>query len=281
MAQATNALTKLEYVLEIEKGKLTSMISSLVDGVLMVDTNKNLLIINDAAKEFLQLKSVTPTFAEVTESIGQQYELTAKINQSLTTNSALEDKEITVGEKIFNIFITPVPNVLREKNAGPVGASILFHDITIEKSIATIKEDFTHMIVHELRAPLTAIKDSAELMIETFEDKGALEKEQQKRLLQIIDMQSKALLEQINQVLDAAKIEAGKFSINKIPSDIGSIIQNAIEPFQPQANKKQILVSDEKASSKYYYEQKGGCCHKSEAKTQISYWQDQFSIFFL
>jgi len=63
------------------------------------------------------------------------------------------------------------------------------------------------MMVHELRAPLTAIKDSAELMIETFEDKGALEKEQQKRLLQIMDMQSKNLLEQINQVLDAAKLK--------------------------------------------------------------------------
>jgi signal transduction histidine kinase len=99
------------------------------------------------------------------------------------------------------------------------------------------------MMVHELRAPLTAIKDSAELMIETFEDKGALEKEQQKRLLQIMDMQSKNLLEQINQVLDAAKIEAGKFSIEKVSSDIGEVIQNAVEPYLPQASKKQILIS--------------------------------------
>ena len=243
VAQATNALSKLEYVLETEKGKLTSMISSLVDGVFMVDTNKNLLIINDAAKSFLNFSSANPGFPDILAAVGQQYKLLDKINQSLSTNSALEDKEITIGEKIFNIFITPVPNALDEKNAKPLGASILFHDITIEKSIATIKEDFTHMIVHELRAPLTAIKDSAELMIETFEDKGALEKEQQKRLLQIMDMQSKALLEQINQVLDAAKIEAGKFSINKIPSDMGSVIQNAIEPFMPQANRKQILIS--------------------------------------
>ena len=99
------------------------------------------------------------------------------------------------------------------------------------------------MIVHELRAPLTAIKDSAELMIETFEEKGSLEKEQQKRLLQIMDKQSKSLLEQINQVLDAAKIEAGRFSIEKVSSDIGEVIQNAVEPFLPQANKKQLLLS--------------------------------------
>jgi signal transduction histidine kinase len=230
-------------VLETEKGKLTSMISSLVDGVFMVDTNKNLLIINEAAKTFLNLGTQTANLTRVLTAIGQQYNLADKIDQALKNNAPLEDKEVTINNKIFDVFITPVPNALDEKNAQPIGASILFHDITIEKSVETIKEDFTHMMVHELRAPLTAIKDSAELMIETFEDKGALEKEQQRRLLKIMDMQSKNLLEQINQVLDAAKIEAGRFSIEKVSSDIGEVIQNAVEPYLPQANKKQILIS--------------------------------------
>ena len=243
VGQATQALSKLQYVLETEKGKLTSMISSLVDGVFMVDTNKNLMIINDAAKTFLNILHESASFAHVATAIGPQYNLTDKIDFALKSNAPLEDKNITINDKIFNIFITPVPNALDENNAQPIGASILFHDITIEKSVETIKEDFTHMMVHELRAPLTAIKDSAELMIETFEDKGALEKEQQKRLLQIMDMQSKNLLEQINQVLDAAKMEAGKFSIEKVSSDIGTVIQNAVEPYLPQASKKQILIS--------------------------------------
>lgn len=243
VAQATQALSKLQYVLETEKGKLTSMISSLVDGVFMVGTNKNLLIINGAAKTFLGLSTQTPNLTNILTAVGQQYNLSDKIDQALKDNFALEDKEIAINNKIFDVFITPVPNPLDEKNAQPIGASIFFHDVTIEKSIETIKEDFTHMIVHELRAPLTAIKDSAELMIETFEDKGALEKEQQKRLLKIMDMQSKNLLEQINQVLDAAKMEAGKFSIEKVSSNIGEIIQNAVEPYLPQANKKQILIS--------------------------------------
>lgn len=243
VAQATQALSKLQYVLETEKSKLTSMISSLVDGVFMVDTNKNLLIINGAAKSFLNIEPQIVSFVHVLTAIGQQYNLADKIDQALKNNSTLEDKGITIGNKIFDVFITPVPNALDEKNGLPIGASIFFHDVTIEKSIETIKEDFTHMMVHELRAPLTAIKDSAELMIETFEDKGALEKEQQKRLLKIMDMQSKNLLEQINQVLDAAKIEAGKFSIEKVSSDIGELVQNAVEPYLPQANKKQILIS--------------------------------------
>ena len=242
VGQASNALSRLEEVLKTEKGKLTAMISGFADGVFMVDTNKKILIINDAARLFLNLSSKNPSFSDILTSVGTQYNFSDKINESLNTNKTIEEKEVQINDKIFQAFITPVPDSREEVKNKPIGASILLHDITIEKNITRIKEDFTHMIVHELRAPLTAIKDSSELMIEVFEDKGNLEKEQQKRLLEIIDQQSKNLLEQINQVLDAAKIEAGRFSITKTSSDIGKIIQNAIEPFLPQASKKQILI---------------------------------------
>lgn len=243
VAQASNALSKLKDVLETEKGKLTAMISSLADGVFMVDTNKNLLIINQAAGSFLGVSVKNPAFTDILSSAGSQYNFSQKIDEALQRNQLIEEKEITINDKVFQAFITPVPGFNEDEKSKPIGASILLHDITIEKNVTRIKEDFTHMIVHELRAPLTAIKDSAELMIEVFEDKGTLQKEQQKRLLQIIEQQSKDLLEQINQVLDAAKIEAGRFSIEKISSDLPQVIQDAIEPFMPQANKKQVIIS--------------------------------------
>ena len=241
VAQATNAFSKLTDVLDTEKGKLTSMVSSLADGVFMIDTKQRLLIINNAAKSFLNIKSPTPTLTDVLASLGGQYNLMDKIQEALKLNSVLEDKEVVINNRTLQVFITPVPD--SRDITRPIGASILFHDITLDKNITRIKEDFTHMIVHELRAPLTAIKDSSELMIEVFDNKGTLEQEQQKKLLKIIDLQSKNLLEQINQVLDAAKIEAGRFSIVKKPTDVGKLIEDSIEPFLPQAKKKQILIS--------------------------------------
>lgn len=241
--QASNALLRLQDVLDTEKGKLTSMISSLADGVFMIDINKNLLIINDAARSFLNISSKNPSFTDILTSIGTQYNLLGKINESIKNNSGVEEKEITINNKIFQMFITPVPNVREEEKQKTIGASILFHDITIEKNINKIKEDFTHMMVHELRAPLAIIKDSSELMVEMSEEKGKLDYEEQKKLLKIIDRQSKNLLEQINQILDAAKIEAGRFSVNKVETDLGEIIKNSIDEFLPQAIKSQIAIS--------------------------------------
>jgi signal transduction histidine kinase len=249
VSQASSALTKLGDVLVTEKGKLTSMVGSLADGVFMVDTNNNLLIINESAKNFLHLASNNPLFTEIISSIGTQYNIVEKINQASQTNNQIIDNEININDKIFKMFITPVLDLTGLNNNKPIGASILMHDITIEKNITKIKEDFTHMIVHELRAPLTAIKDSSELILEEFDGTSAMDKEQQDKLLKIIDKQSKNLLEQINQILDAAKIESGKFTINKTPSDIAQVIQDTIESFLPQAQKRQILISSDITSS--------------------------------
>ncbi len=248
VAQASNALLKLKDVLEIEKGKLMSMISSLADGVFMTDTNNNLLVINSSAKTFLGLKTAKPVFTDILVSLGTQYNLLDKISEALRENTLIEEKEITINDKVFQIFITPVLSANQSELNKPLGASILLHDITVEKSVAAIKEDFTNMMVHELRAPLTAIKDSAELMVELLDETGKLEKDEEKRFLGIIDQQSKNLLGQIGQVLDAAKIETGRFSISKVTSDIGRLVQDAIEPFLPEARKKQIYLSAEIAS---------------------------------
>lgn len=243
VGQASNALLKLKNVLETEKGKLTAMISGLADGVFMIDTANNVLVINEAAKIFLGVDMQTPTFTNILTAVGQQYNLADKIHQALSQNKTIEEKEVDINSKVFQIFITPVFEISGNEKRKPLGASILIHDITVEKTVSAIKEDFTNMMVHELRAPLTAIKDSAELMVEQLQEEGKIEKTQEEKFLKIIDQQSKSMLLQIGQVLDAAKIEAGQFVVNKTPSDIGKIVQEAVEVFLPEARRKQILLS--------------------------------------
>ena len=236
---ASNALTRLREVLDIEENKLTSMIGSLADGIFMVDDKNQLLIINEAAKKFLSIQKASPTFLDILNSFAGKYNLVDKLTESFSSKKPLEEKEITIGENIFQVFITPVFNS-KEKDAQKViGASILIHDITIEKNLSSIKEDFTNMMVHELRAPLTAIKDSSELMLE---EENPNESEQ-KQLLGIIDSQTKMLLEQIGSILDASKIEAGRFTIQKSSNDLNELINEVVDTFAPRAFKKNIQVN--------------------------------------
>lgn len=237
--QASNALSKLRQVLDTEESKLTSMVGSLADGVFMVDGKNELLIINEAAKKFLNIEKDNVIFTDILNSMAGKFDLIGKITDSVTSKKSIEEKEVLMDEKTFQIFITPVFNSKESEEQTVVGASILIHDITIEKNLSKIKEDFTNMMVHELRAPLTAIKDSSELMLEN-ENVGS---DENKQLLHIIDSQTKMLLEQIGSILDAAKIEAGRFVIQKSPNDLNRLIIDVVDAFTPQAKKKDVELN--------------------------------------
>ncbi len=236
---ASNALTRLRQVLEAEESKLTSMIGSLVDGVFMVDSKNRLLIINEAARKFLNIHRETVTILDILNEMSGKYDLLGKINESVSSKKAIEEKEVIIGENTFQIFLTPVFNSKEQETQHVIGTSILMHDITIEKNLSKIKEDFTNMMVHELRSPLTAIKDSSELMLE---EKNLKAKERD-QLLGIIDSQTKMLLNQIGSILDAAKIEAGRFTIQKYPNNLNELINDVVDTFAPQAIKKNIVVN--------------------------------------
>lgn len=245
--QASKALSKLQEVLAIEKGKLMAMIGSLLDGVFMIDTSEHLLVINEAAKGYLNIKKSQPSLNDVLAAFPAHSDLRTQISEAILQNRVITDPEIELHGKIMQVFITPVLKPIQtgvyytndQERRGVIGASILLHDITLEKSLSKMKEDFTNMMVHELRAPLTAMKDSAGLLLSM----DNLEVEERHKLLSIIKSQSVRLLEDVSSLLDAAKLEAGRFTIEKTPGDIRTIILERVEFFRPQAQNRQITIT--------------------------------------
>ena len=237
--QASSALSKLENVLETEKGKLVSLISSLADGVIMVDQKKQIKIINNTAKIFLGINKKDPSYFEVIELIEAKYSLSEKIESCLFEGKIIEDKEVNIDGKTLQIFITPVLRSNETGNKKPIGVSILLHDITLEKQLANIREDFTNMVVHEIRAPLTSIKASSDLLLEK---KDMLSEEEKDQMLSIVNKQSRVLLDEVGSILDAAKIEANKFTIYKEKTNLKKTIVDASSALLPIAIKKQITI---------------------------------------
>lgn len=244
--QASQSLTRLHEITRIEKRKLMSLIGSLVDGVFMVDVHSELTVINDAAKNLLNIQKESPTIIDVLSSIPQA-DMKAKIEKAIAQNTLIKEKEIQIGEKYVQIFITPVflgetLQASQNGNKGPViGASVLLHDITLEKNLSQMKEDFTHMMVHELRAPVAAMKGASELLLTNKN----LSKDEQEQMLTIVHSQAIKLLEQVGFILDAAKVEAGKFVMNKTSDDLKKVIADQIQVFASQAETKHInMVSD-------------------------------------
>lgn len=94
-----------------------------------------------------------------------------------------------------------------------------------------------HVIVHELRAPITAIKGAASLLL----SKNIGEADRDKMLHVIFDS-SREMLTRISEILDSAKVEEGKFTIKKVKSDLVVIIKEHIDVFSYAASEKGVSL---------------------------------------
>lgn len=109
---------------------------------------------------------------------------------------------------------------------------------TKDESQINNKEEYSHLIVHELRAPVAVIKDTASLLIST-----KLSFEEQKNMLNLIHDQANKLLDQISTILDAAKVQEGKLSLRKTQGNIGELVKEEMALFQPEAKRKNINLT--------------------------------------
>jgi two-component system, NtrC family, sensor histidine kinase KinB len=234
--QATGALTRLQRAIESENSKLNAMVSSMTDGVIMTDTDYRILVANPAARKAAGLESKTDlSVADFAQGLNGKFDLKDKIEESIRLDNVFLSEEIALGTNFFQIIVSPVADSWRK-----LGCVVVFRDITKEKELERIKEDFTSMIVHELRSPLDSIKKMAALM-----RVSEATKVKRAECFQMIYSSSSDMLELINNLLDIAKIEAGKFELMKQKSDIKKLIESRILFFDITAKDSKLKLASQ------------------------------------
>ncbi len=239
--QAATAVSKLQSVLESEKGKLSAVIYSLTDGVITVDLNNKLVVYNPVVVEILGLKKDHEiTMFDIVDALAGKVDIRTKIEQALLEDKNVLVPELILRDKALELGIAPVKDAHGQK----IGASVVFHDITSEKSLEKLRQEFTAMMVHELRAPLTAVRWSSESMIKNLAQAGGVsDPAKLKDTVVTIETASTNMLELVNDLLDVAKIEAGKFELNIQSYDLVEIIKEQAEIFQKQSELKHLPIN--------------------------------------
>lgn len=239
--QASTAVSKLQEVLASEKGRLSSIITSMTDGVLMVTTSNEVLVSNPAVRQLLGIMSnQDTTMFDVVDILAGKIDIRTKIEEAIKKHEPIKLPEVMLKDYVVEMTITPVRNSQGEN----LGAAVVFHDVTTEKALEKVRQEFTAMMVHELRAPLTAVRWSSESLGKTAGASGvAVEAGKVKEAANTIETASKNMLALVNDLLDVAKIEAGKFDLNLQSYDMVDIIKEQAKTFEAQAQNKHLQVS--------------------------------------
>ncbi|MDP3954063.1 MAG: ATP-binding protein [bacterium] len=243
MQQASSAVTRLEEVVQSEQLKLSSMVQSMTEGVVMTDKEYRVLVANPAARIAvgINLQKQDISIFDFIDGLEGKFDIRGRLEESVKQNKVIEMPEILLHDRFFQIFVAPVISTLETSEGQILGAVTIFHDITHEKEVEKLREDFTSIMVHELRSPLDSIKKR----IEILEGAKPAEKTQDKisEIFSIIYKNSSHMLELVNDLLDAAKLEAGKFEFHKEPSDIKKLIEDRVNFFGPLAKDQGVELN--------------------------------------
>ncbi len=239
--QAASAVSKLQTILASEKGKLTSIIYSMTDGVIMVNKEHQVSVSNPAVKEILQIfgeKDIT--MYDIVDALAGHVDLRTKVDQAILEHQPIVIPGVLVKDRAIELVITPV----RTQEGEQLGAAVVFHDVTTEKSLEKLRQEFTAMMVHELRAPLTAVRWSSESILGGLKtNPTAIDPKKLQDSLNTVHAASSSMLELVNDLLDVAKIEAGKFELNIQEYDLVTIVGEQVKAFGPLADSKHLNMN--------------------------------------
>ncbi len=230
--QASKAVTSLQSVVKTEQAKVNAMVESMADGVVMTDVDYRIMVVNPSARMVIGLPNKKDiTIFDFIDNLGGKFDIRGRLEESVKLQKSFQSEEVLVRDKFYKIFVFPVSaTIAGEKEA--VGGVVIFHDVTAERAIEQIREQFTSMIVHELRTPLSGISKISELM---RAGKDKIEAKDFDEYVNLINSDTRGMLEMVNDILDIAKLEAGKFEVKKEPVDVKTVINNRFEFFKPSA----------------------------------------------
>lgn len=239
--QASNAVTRLQEVVKTEQRKLNAMVESMTEGVVMTDKDYRIVVANPTIKRAIGLEDKKElSIFDFIDNLEGKFDIRGKLEESIKLDKVLVSRDILLGEHFWQIITAPVKSKLGpEKKEEVLGGVVIFHDITQEKEMERMREDFTSMMVHELRSPLTGIKKATEFMKrgEVREDEKAYND-----YVQMIHDNASEILKLVNDLLDVAKIEAGKFEIHQEPTDIRQTIEERVRFFEHLAKDAKIRL---------------------------------------
>jgi len=229
------AWEKYNKVLNAKK-ETEAVIRSVAEGVVVVDAEGKVMMMNPAAERLLGVSSKEKIGKSLLEGLKEEQLVSLAKN---SPNKGSREIELVSSQDETKKVLRASTAVVENENGQTVGMVSVLSDITKQKELDRMKENFVASVSHELRTPLVAIDKSLSLIL----DKNAGEvSETQRQFLSIAERNLKRLGLLVNDLLDLSKLEAGKMELKRQPSSIDKVIREVVDGLKNWAETKSIHI---------------------------------------
>jgi PAS domain S-box-containing protein len=220
-----------------------AIIYSIRDAVIVVDEYDRLFMANEAAGRLFKFDSNISQHRPLTELIcAEQSEFADFLSHSRKSKGQATRREIEILEdgdrKTFDCIVSCV----HDQNRQVCGIVAVLHDVTREKQIQQMKNDFVSHVSHELKTPLASITAYSEMLV----DGEANDEQTKKEFYSVIQDQAKRLSRLIEDILNTSRIESGLIKVNKEPVSLTMLIEEQLQMIKGCAEEKNIEIIGQK-----------------------------------
>ncbi len=234
------------FDLDTEKSRIRTIVESLPNGVLVTNTQGQVVLMNPAFRQIMGLAPMQKTGLPIEDLVpdGALCRLIREISAGKHVDfDDIPDQEFTTSDNKY--FLATAQPVLGERREC-LGAVVTFVDITAMKVIDRLKSEFVAKVSHELRSPLSTIHEQLALVIRDLVGETAAHDQ---HILSRAKEKTQGLISLIGDLLDLSRIEEGLICHEPKPVDVAAMLQSIVEFLGVRANsKKQSLtlsLSDE------------------------------------
>lgn len=225
-----------------QKQHTEAIIYSLRDAVLVVDESDRLLMANAAAAQLFGFDPEQARYQPLEQSIEPAHkdfvQLIQRCRESATEATRREMQFVRPdGPHTFDTIVSCV--LERDRVLGVVA---VLHDITREKEVSQMKNDFVSHVSHELKTPLASIMAYSEMLA----DGEADDERTRKEFYQVIQTQAQRLNRLIEDILNVSRIESGLIKVQKEPVSLTILIEQQMQMIKGFAEEKGITVTGQK-----------------------------------
>ena len=245
LVQVNDARTSNLAGLMTERNRVTSIVQTLDEALLLLDENQRILVANPPACALLELPENAVVGADAHDLAARSplmQQLLAVVRAPVSQRKAAVPITLTShGEELhYRLLVHDAVsfNVPLDKMEF-VGTILALHNVSDFKRLDQTKSNFLATVSHELKTPLSTINFHLKLL--QNQRVGALNAEQQ-QIVESLKQENQRLLKLTINLLDVAKLESGAIPLNSRSTAVAELLAHATEPIQLQLAPKHLTL---------------------------------------
>jgi two-component system sensor histidine kinase NblS len=239
--------TQNQGQMALERHKLDAVLGSIVDGVVVCDSNGVIQMANDSAARLLEARTpehltgmsfreyTTPEGTRCFEPVLAAY--FATLQQSGISPHPEYSQQLSFSAKTIKVSLSPLRD---SATLAIVGFVMTLHDVTKEAEVDRLKTQFISNVSHELRTPVTTIKSYVDTIYHHSDD---LDEQTRTEFLETIHVETDRLKKLVNDILDFSRLESGSIALEKSPQSIVPLINLTVQSVKMLAQQKSITLT--------------------------------------